>query len=328
MQSKQILLTFDYEPYLGSKSGHALDCLLKPTEELRQILSRFQAKAVFFIDTLFLQKLKQTSELKPDFEKVKQQLQLLYNEGHYIYPHIHPHWLDAEYIPKEKQFNLSNLTKYSLAVLDDRTVSALFAQSISLLQEIGISYSEWGYRAGGWCIQPFERYENIFKDYSIVYEFSVLPGYKNQSSNQLFDYTSFTNTTPYKFLNNIETPIDNGPFTEFPISTLSLSKRTIFFDRILRKYLWKINDRGYGKGISAKTAALKVNQSQKEMISIELLNRAKLTTYKQYISANNYMHWISHPKMFNKHGLRSFARFMEHLQTHYTVQYDHTKMLN
>src|ERR1035437_4606027 len=108
---KKILLTFDYEPFLGAKSGTADRCMLQPVDALRTIMNKYNAKAIFFVDILYLLNLKKHSELNADFVAVKDQLKTLYREGHYLFPHIHPHWLDSVYLDDIKEFSLSDLSR-------------------------------------------------------------------------------------------------------------------------------------------------------------------------------------------------------------------------
>ena len=112
---KHILLTFDYEPFLGARTGSVKKCLIEPTNHLIKILDIHQAKAVFFVDTLYIQELGKRNELKQDYLSVEAQLIDLYNNGHYIFPHIHPHWIDAIYL-QNGQFDLSNLISSDLFI--------------------------------------------------------------------------------------------------------------------------------------------------------------------------------------------------------------------
>lgn len=326
-QTKKILLTFDYEPFLGKRSGTAEMCMLKPVGALRTILNKYNVKAVFFVDVLYLLNLKKHSELNKDYTAITNQLKTLYAEGHYIFPHIHPHWLDAVYLGNKKEFSLSDLSRYSLAKLPKSNIKILFEDSIRCLMDIGISYSKWGYRAGGWCIQPFSLFKDIFISENIGFDFSVLPGYKNENPNQTFDFSSVTKNKPYLFSDFIEKPDDKGAFIEFPISTIRFTQVTKMKDKIVRKYLWKTGDKGWGDGMSAQTAALKFNLNNQEMISIELLNKSKLSGYKQYLKNEEYMHWISHPKMFTKHGLKTFDEFLEFAISNFDLTYDFHKMI-
>ena len=326
-KEKKILLTFDYEPFLGAKSGSAKKCILEPTNALQSIINKYSVKAIFFVDILYLLNLKKHTELNNDFEDITNQLKTLYLEGHYIFPHIHPHWLDAVYLKSKSEFSLENLSLYSLANLSSYQIKNLFKESIQFLKDIGVSYNEWGYRAGGWCIQPFSLFKDTFLSEKIRYEFSVLPGYKNDNSYQAFDFSITTKNEPYFFSDNVERNVDTGDFIEFPISAIQFNRMDNFKDRLIRKYLWKTNDRGFGDGISAQTAALKSNFINREMISIDLLTIAKLIGYKKYLSNNNYMHWISHPKMFTRHGLKMFDNFLHFASTNFDIIYDFEKMI-
>ena len=77
------LLTLDYELFF-QKSGDASVSLLKPTAELLEVLERIGGKAVFFVDTIYLNLLKK-SEIPQDAElygKFESQLQEIVIRGH------------------------------------------------------------------------------------------------------------------------------------------------------------------------------------------------------------------------------------------------------
>ncbi|MCE3228565.1 MAG: hypothetical protein K0S32_3116, partial [Bacteroidetes bacterium] len=172
----------------------------------------------------------------------------------------------------------------------------------------------------------FNKFEKIFREFNIWYEFSVLPGFKNDSSEQRFDYTLVTKKNPYSFSTEVETENTSGDFTEFPISTIHVTKGVGLVSTFINKILWKTGDRGYGNGLSARTASLKFTSPQQEMISIDILNAAKSSVYKKFLKNNNYMHWISHPKMFTNHGLKKFDAFLNHANQSYQVEYNFKKM--
>ena len=319
---KSILLTFDYEPYLGARSGTTDKCLIQPTIALINVLNKYSAKAVFFIDTLYILNLKRNPGSEEDYNRAINQIRELYIKGHHIFPHIHPHWLDAKYLPDIKQYDLSNLEKYSLASLNNEQVEDLFQQSFSLFSDLGIYYNAWGYRAGGWCIQPFSRYVEIFRKYHIRYDFSVLPYYKNKKQEQYFDFSQNKEKEPYPFQNDVNVVDSKGDFTEFPISSIEIDDKARLLSRIVNKYLWAMKDKGFGDGTGAQTAALQSTQPAAEMISIDIFNIAKLNSYKKFLEEHNYMHWISHPKMFTKHGLQTFDKFLQYAYSKFKIEHD------
>ena len=50
---KLLLFTFDYELFLGDKSGSVQDCLITPTDHLISLLNKYEFKAYFFVDTVY-----------------------------------------------------------------------------------------------------------------------------------------------------------------------------------------------------------------------------------------------------------------------------------
>ena len=57
MMKKKILLTFDYELFLGAKSGSVDNCLIVPTDMLLDVMERHQTKAIFFVDTTYIMRM-------------------------------------------------------------------------------------------------------------------------------------------------------------------------------------------------------------------------------------------------------------------------------
>jgi len=320
--ARHILLTFDHELYLGARSGTLEKCILEPTSRIEEVLSKHDAKGIFFVDTLGLLRCREERSLENACRLVLDQLVGLFKKGHYIFPHLHPHWLDARYLTEQKQFDLSNLRRYSLASLPETTVRELLGKSQALLKSAGITYASWGYRAGGWCIQPFSRYKGIFRDEHILHDFSVLPGYQNEHSLQQFDFTKVVFDQPYSFAGEVEVPEKGGKFIEYPISCIDT--KDSLKQRILQKYLWISGDRGWGDGLSAQTASLASRIAGKEMVSIDLLTSAKLARYARYLEQNTYMHWISHPKMLRRHSLRAFDKFLARARARYECDFDFT----
>ena len=105
MMPKLVLFTFDYELFLGKRSGNVKDCLIEPTSKILSLLNQYGLKGIFFIDTIYLCRLRDiSSEFKPaehDYSSIREQLQQIVQQGHYIFPHIHGHWLDGEYLPEK-----------------------------------------------------------------------------------------------------------------------------------------------------------------------------------------------------------------------------------
>ena len=78
---KKLLLTFDYELFLGNKSGTVDNCLIIPTDMLLNVMERNGAKAIFFVDTAYIMRMEDLKDkyanVRNDLLKIKQQLQTI-----------------------------------------------------------------------------------------------------------------------------------------------------------------------------------------------------------------------------------------------------------
>ena len=332
-EHKYLIITFDYELFLGKRSGSVDKCVIEPTQKILDILLKYNALAVFFVDTAWLVRLKEEAANSPvarkDYDKVAQQLQKMAKDGHYIFNHLHPHWLDARYYKETNNWELSDTKRYRFAALDNTSRATLFEKTANILEEIIRpvlpGYKAEGYRGGGWSIQPFTDFAPYFRQYGIRYDFSVMPGMKSVTSAQQYDYTTASNYSPYTFSDD-PSKAGKGDFTEYPISNISESYMEKQLNRILLKYLWKKGDKGSGDGSGIAPEVFEQVTSGKEMVSIELITRIKLPSYLRYLKEHDYMQFISHPKMLSEHNINTFAKFIKVAFARYAIETDFKKI--
>ena len=335
---KNVLITFDYELFLGHNSGSVKNCLIDPTNIFLESIKNYDIKIIFFVDCTYLLKLKELSELNEkindDFQIIISQIKNLISRGHYVYPHIHTHWVDAQYDEELNQWNLSNIEKYRFDSVSKKKREKIFRESCDLLLEIiqenNKSYKMEGFRAGGWCIQPFENFVSLFMEYGIIADFSVLAGSKKNTNAIKFDFSSIkTNSLPYRFSDNEVIPVESGKFIEFPITSININTNS-FFNWLLNAVLWRTNHgKNFGDGSGVPFINYEddiVYDKNMEMISIELLNRYKLKSYKNFLHNNNYMHFISHPKMVSSHNISNFKKLIHFYLNKYDINFDWKKI--
>lgn len=345
VNQRHLLLTFDYELFLGKRSGTVENCILRPTERLLEILNKHDIRgSIFFVDLTYIQKLSQESNpnCAADHKKIREQLIRILKKGHYVFPHLHPHWKNAEYIAELNQWKLTSTEAYRLHAIPEEERAAFFDFAMNylfgLMSEAGVSYEINGYRAGGWCIQPFETYRPYFEKYGIKYDFSALRGFKMPGKNIFYDFTRIPARNVYTFSSDITKEDELGKFGELVISTLYISNLNRFLNKFLYKFLWYTNNRAYGDGYSATDGESDVIKSiQKmekhtinlaEMVSIELLTVLKRRIYLNYLDNNDFIHFISHPKMINEHNLHNFDKFLKYARKKYKLNTDYIKMVN
>jgi hypothetical protein len=343
---KQLLITYDYELYLGNRSGLISECMIEPTNQLIQVMKPYGIHAVFFADTTYLLKLKEQAATNKncaaDFDTIANQLNMLVSEGHYVFPHIHPHWLDAEYNSTTNQWKLNSIDKYRFHNINDAERSKVFNGSFELLKDIlkakHPDYKVNGYRAGGWCIQPFGDFQPYFERNNVKYEFSVLSGIYQFADAQFFDFSGAPAKTIYAFADDVCTPQADGKFIQYSISSIKVPAVISFAEKIWLKILFRLlKDHTFnkGQGQPSKTVSeskpstpggKNISSSEWERIAVELLTAVKLPLYNSYLEKNDYMHFISHPKMITNHNLSIFGKFLKKAYDKFEIETDFHKM--
>lgn len=248
------LLTLDYELFF-KKSGDAYVSLLKPTNDLLKVLEDVGGKAVFFVDTFYLNLLKTSAE--PEnlrlYKKFEEQLRDIVARGHRIELHLHPHWLDARQIGHEWVFQ--SYEHYKLNSLPVEKIQELFKEGIECLnhiaRQIDPDYAVLAFRAGGWCVEPFEKIRTAFRMCGIKIDSSVVPGMRLDGAVHALDYTGLSPKAFYKFSDNVRMPDDNGDVIELPVNGYYLSRSEKVRIALGRKFNWKkARIFGDGAGIS------------------------------------------------------------------------------
>lgn len=343
MSTKNLLITFDYELFLGRRSGRPIDCILQPTNLILKSLKPVGAKAVFFVDTTYLCRLKDEGKTHPecleDLKEVSAQLITMVKEGHYVQPHIHPHWLDAIYDAETREFDLTNITRYRFHHLSDADKKSVFTSSVEILQEILLphfpNYKINSFRAGGWSIQPFSDFKEQFKKHDILYDMTVVNGLYQFSNAQIFDYSNAPAKHVYYFEDKVEEEKTPGSFIQIGSSVIPISKNLDLLDRVYKKVLNVFRlDKDYGKGEGQASYELKdhVPTSKKginifsrthEVASFENLSLIKLQVYKRHLKNTSFLHLISHPKMLGRHNLFVFETFIKAVHKQHRIETDY-----
>lgn len=311
---KSILFSFDYELFLGSNSGSVNECLIHPTKRLLKILKDYKVKGIFFVDTIYLIRLKDLAAKNPvadkDFKSIITQLRELKQEGNYLFTHLHPHWVDAKYNEATNTWNLIDKSKYRFSSLSESDRHHYFKASQKLLTEIlecGDSNQLDGYRAGGWSITPFSDFRDCFIENKIKYDFTVIPGKYLVSDAQCFDFRTAPEKIKYSFNYDICKEETGGPFVQFPVSVYTESKLISKLSGIYEKMKHAFFTRFITVKEKGKTVVTKVEISQdavcekgrkKLVAQFENLNFFNFFSLLIHFRNTKHLHTVSHPKMF------------------------------
>jgi len=299
-----VTISLDYELFFGSATGSVDKCLIFPIERLCKILDKHAFKLSLFVDACFLIKLRDLSgkyaNLNAEYEKIRNQLKRLSEDGHDIQLHVHPHWINSHYdgnswIIDEKNYRLHDFGKEDQKEIIRRCKEELEAISGNKV---------FAFRAGGWCIQPFEEIMDALIMNDIWLDSTV---YKNGLSNdpiRWFDFRTCEDSVSWKFSTNPTQKDSSGFFTEIPISSIKLSPlffwKMAFFSVFKQE---KLTPYGDGKAMTANKGyylsrlfSNTYTPASLDGLKATLLDRLITESLKSRAIANEHVNIMGHPK--------------------------------
>lgn len=215
-----IFLTFDYELFFGASTGTVKKCLIDPTNRLLTLAQKNEISLTFFVDVGYLLRLEDYKtnfpELETDYQQINEQLIELVKQGHDLQLHIHPHWEKSTYA--NGKWTMITKDAYRLADFDDDSVGSIFRRYKAKLDSYRSTPCHT-FRAGGWCIQPFDKLKPYFEELGIRFDSSVFPGGFFASGNYQFDFRSAPNKAMYAFNDDVCKEVSDGKFIEYPIAS-------------------------------------------------------------------------------------------------------------
>jgi hypothetical protein len=317
----KIYLTFDYELYFGSKSGTADRCLLEPTELILSATDPYNVKTTQFVDAGYLIRCRELSvkhpELEKDFNTVSQQLRNMSLNGHELQLHIHPHWLATQYENGQWQMNTS---RYRLHDFNSDDITSIVRSNAAFIRSISKNKIST-YRAGGWCIQPFDKLKSALKEEGIVTDSSIFPGGYYTSEQYYYDFRNCPQVSQWRFEDDPLKPVDNGSFMEVPITSIKNSPlfywKLFLLGRLFPEYHKPI---GNGRAMEAPGQRKKLLTSYTlQTVSLDGYNAALLSKAlrQQEKKKAQSMVIIGHPKSLTRFGADALEKFVrENHQRH------------
>ncbi|HET8963736.1 MAG TPA: hypothetical protein VFM99_07560 [Chitinophagales bacterium] len=309
-----IYITLDYEIYFGENHGTVDKCIIQPTSELIRIAEKHQVHFCFFVDCGFILKLKefkaQYPELESDYDAITEQIQYLSRTGHDIQLHIHPHWEDSYFDGKKWIIDIS---RYKLADFQESAIDDIVHRYKKVLTDL-TGKKVFAYRAGGWCLQPFSKLMDAFKENGISIDSSVFRDGFYFSDHYDYDFRNAPDKDLYRFENDPVKEETNGFFTELPISAIKNSPLffwTLFLLGRLNPYLHK--PLGDGRAIPAPGQRKKLlTQFTQNTVSIDGFNARLLTRALKKLSRERRVHMvvIGHPKALSRYSIRTLEQFI------------------
>ena len=244
----KVYLSFDYELFFGVQSGSANNCIIEPTQQLLKLAEKHGIYLNFFVDSGYLLALEKYSKRYPSVSYEKQQiykqLTQLSEAGHDCQLHIHPHWEDSYYDGNVWKMNTE---RYRLDHFSDVQIQEIITSYYTITKEIS-GKAPIAFRAGGWCLPPWNKVQDTFKKLGVWIDSTVYEkGFLNEGQIK-FDFRNAPSLDQWLFGKDplIQDPI--GSFLELPISSVRLSP-SFFWNLYLRGRLNRSLHKSMGDGI-------------------------------------------------------------------------------
>jgi peptidoglycan/xylan/chitin deacetylase (PgdA/CDA1 family) len=211
----ECIFTIDYEIY-GSGEGSLRELVYEPTEKLRKIFRKHNARFVIFVEVAELEMM-ELCEADGELELVKKQVRDLYQEGHEIGFHIHPWWYNARH---EDGRWILDYEGYNLCTYPKDQIGKILDRSLAYLRTLlGIAnFTPVSYRAGHLLFQPSKAVAECLAERGIKVDSSVYKGGLWHKHGQ--DYRrALKNGYYWKFTDPVDVPKSDGALLEVPIYT-------------------------------------------------------------------------------------------------------------
>ncbi len=312
-----VSITLDYELFFGRGSGSAQRTLVEPTDALCAVARRHGVPLVFFVDATWLLRLREQARLHPvlmaEHYRVAKHLEQLAAAGHELQLHVHPHWLDSHWNGHEW---VMDLRRYRLHDWSDAEIAGLIADCSNALRALAGPQRVCAYRAGGWCIQPFERLRVPLMAAGIGIDSTVYAGGVQAGPGPQHDFRAAPQASRWRFEHDPLQPDATGRFLELPIA--SHATHPLFYWRLAASQTFRLGShRRSGDGAAMKLGysdlARKLLRRTTSVVSIDGLKasflEAAFADYQRRGLEDFVV--IGHPKAFTPYSLRKLDEFLQ-----------------
>ncbi len=312
----KVLITLDHEIFFGNDPGDPFHCMVKPLDALLKVTEPHSIPLCIFVDCGYLLKLRENMGRYPNLEKgyqaITKQLKELAKKGHDIQLHIHPHWEDTHYDGKKWQMDL---TRYRLQDFSQEKIQDIVERYCSMLEDIG-GKPPFAFRAGGWCLQPFDKLRKPFFDNDIRIDSTVFPGGFREGV-QRYDFRATPDKPFWRFSQDPCEEEAEGDLLEVPISSYSLSP-AFFWKFAATKKLGGNNHEPFGNGSPVANASMDLfrllTKRSLSVVSIDGFKASFLQkafhTYKERWGEKGYFVVLGHPKALTPYSLGKLNKFL------------------
>lgn len=314
----KVLITLDYELFLGTRTGRVEPCLIKPMDLIMSNTRAYGARFTLFVDAVYLFRLRELSHIYPDLAQERaiiiDHIQSLVNNGHDIQLHIHPSWFKATYDGELWKLDES---RYKLSDLHPAEIEKIFLSAKAELDEI-VGYRTIAFRAGGFSAQPTALLSDLFGKAGIEIDSSVCPGMRYNTKQQSYDYTSCPLNDHWRFTEDICVSDPYGQYIEIPITTYLVSP-IIYWRLIVNRLLRSPKHKHFGDGCAIKASSGSIfRRLSRRTAYMATIDGYKITNLMSIYNDSRrknraYFTIIGHPKLATPYSVEKLADFCKYV---------------
>jgi len=333
--NNKLLISLDYELFFGKQAGSIENCLLKPTNALVDLLKPYNIKLSLFVDAGFLYQLERHVDKFPELliekNKIQQQLLALSEQGHDIQLHIHPHWQDSYY---DGQTWVIDTTRYRLHDFNTQEQLTIVREYKQTLERY-TTHPIFAFRAGGWCLQPFNGISHALKENGIWLDSTLFHHGFSDDPTRWFNFKDMPQSNQWNFNDNPLLEQENGYFCELPISAVK-TYPLFFWKLALLKIFSKNTFASFGDGqamVANKSYYLqRLTQTTYGPVMIDGVKAGQLQhAFTQHLKQNKQNHIFNvmgHPKSLSPYSLKQLKAFLQKNPEIISVTYQDIKQQN
>ena len=315
--STRLLITLDYELFFGRHVGTVEHCMLRPLEALKAVVDPHAVKLTLFVDAGYLVRLAAQAEAEPvlmdDYRRIGAQLRELVDHGHDVQLHIHPHWEDSVYVDGSWRIDTG---RYRLHDFETSDVARIVGDYKKALTDI-VGDRVFAYRAGGWCLQPFEPLADALAQQGVWLDSTVYFNGHSPDDIRGFDFRQAPKRTQWRFNQDPLHPEEAGRFLEVPISACRVSPGFYWKLALLKKFArGAYKAFGDGQAMVANAAYYRalLTRPSHSVASIDGAKAGLLeSAYRQLdqMEGPRIFNVMGHPKALTPNSLRHLGRFLQ-----------------
>lgn len=308
-----LVLSQDYELFF-QKSGSIEKCLIEPGDLLADFAGTRGICITFFVDAGMLCRMErfsqQNASIGKDLTRIRRHIASLHDRGHEIGLHVHPHWEDTRWTGDTWDFSG---TRYRVQQFSDVEIADIVSRYTFALKDL-CDGAVTSFRAGGFCIDPFDKLRDALLMNEITIDSSVVPGAVIKDKDKGFDFSNAPDIPWWRFSASPANPNSAGEFLEIPLTPLQLPVWHYWgraLDKLLKRQPAAVIGDGLSKAIGRREIMRRLlGAGRISELSIDVPKSCHLVSSHVARQDRDIWQLMGHPKLFGKPSLENLNNFI------------------